>query len=438
MAHSSQKIQHLGDYDVIVCGGGPAGVCAGLSAARSGLRTLLVEQMGCLGGTATSGLHQKIAVFMGSLGQGEIVHGIAREIADRAVREFDADWNPNGGNNGLYVEIENYKYLLDRLAEECKLEVLFFTRVDDAIVDGGRITGIEISNKSGRFIANAKIVIDCTGDADAAYRAGCRMMHGRDGDGKMQPVTIMYRVGGVDTQKARKYWGEDAQLKTFCQYAVQNGYMRPWQTQLMGFWFNSHRPGQVNVNFTHMHLDGSSAFDQTKAMIEGRKQVHEAVRAMRALVPGFDKSYLIDTASYPGVRETRRIYGEYVLTVDDIKNQTIFPDSIGLGGAYIDIHNTEGPGMDSKSGFTLPPGGYYSIPYRTLVPEKLDNLLVAGRCHSATHEAAGSTRWMAQCMVMGQAAGTAASLAVIDKIAPRKVDIGKLQAALMRDGARLK
>lgn len=264
------------------------------------------------------------------------------------------------------------------------------------------------------------------------------MMHGRPGDGRMQPVTLMYRVGGVDWPRAGQYWREDAQLRGFCKKAVEAGLMGPWQSQLMGFWWGPARPDQVGVNFTHMHYDGASAFDMSKASIEGRRQVREAVRAMRELAPGFENSYLIDTAAYVGVRETRRIFGEYVLTADDLKNLTIFEDTIGLGGAFIDIHNTEGPGMDSKSGYHLPPGAYYSIPYRTLVPETVDGLLIAGRCHSATHEAAGSTRWMSQCMVMGQAAGAAASLAVSDAVLPRGVDIAMLQERLERDGAILR
>ncbi len=213
--------------------------------------------------------------------------------------------------------------------------------------------------------------------------------------------------------------------------------MGPWQSQHMGFWWIPSRPDQVGVNFTHMHLDGTSAFDMTTASIEGRKQVHEAVRAMRELIPGFEKSYLLDTAPCVGVRETRRIYGEYVLTVEDIKAQTIFDDSIGLGAAFVDIHNLDGPGMDEASDYHLPAGGYYSIPYRTLVPEKVDNLLVAGRCHSATHEAAGSTRWMTQCMVMGQAAGTAAALSIEDDVVPRRVCADSLQKWLKRAGAIL-
>ena len=160
--------------------------------------------------------------------------------------------------------------------------------------------------------------------------------------------------------------------------------------------------------------------------------------SLRALIPGFEKSYLIATAGYVGVRETRRIFGEYVMTVDDIRERRIFADSIGLGSAFVDIHNVTGAGMDTRSGFRLPAGGYYSIPYRTLVPEKVDGLLVAGRCHSATHEAAGSTRWMTQAMIMGQAAGTAAAMAAGASIAPRKVEAAELQRRLEATGSILR
>lgn len=431
-----RKTELLDSHDVIVIGGGPAGICAGLAAARRGAKTLLIEQAGCLGGIATAGLHQKIAQFRGSRGQGNIVGGIPAEIVERAVRDYEADFFP-GGHDGLFVEIEGYKYLLDRMAEEAGLEVLFYSQVSDVVRKNGKLVGVILNNKSGRFAALAKILIDCSGDGDVAYRAGCRMMHGRLGDGKMQPVTLMYTVGGVDTDAVRGYMAEDHKLRNFCRIAAEQGYMRPWQSELMGFWFNSHRPDQVNANFTHMAYDGACAFDLTAAAIEGRRQVREAVEAMRALIPGFEDSYLITTASHIGVRETRRIFGRYVLTEDDIKRQAIFEDSIGLGSAFIDIHNTEGPGMDKKSGFTLPPGGYYSIPFRSLIPESINNLLVAGRCHSATHEAAGSTRWMTQCMVMGQAAGTAAQIAIKRRELIVDIDIAELQKQLKADGAIL-
>ena len=431
ISEPAREIKVIGDYDVVVVGGGPAGVCAAISAARQECKTLLIEQFNCLGGMATAGLHQKIAVFFAEGGSPEIVGGIPRQIADRASKNHEADYR----SSGLFVEIEGFKYLLDRMAEEAGIDLLYHTLFSDALTEDGAVTGVVVNNKSGRFAARAKVTIDCTGDADVAADAGCRMMVGRPEDGGMQPVTLMYRVGGVDWPKAHKYWTEDSKLQYFCSRAVEAGLMRPWQTQLMGFWFNPNRPDQVNVNFTHMHFDGASAFDMTRASIEGRRQVQEAVHAMRELVPGFENSYLIDTAARVGVRETRRIFGDYVLTAEDIISRKIFEDSIGLGGAFIDIHNVSGPGMDAKSGYHLPDGAYYSIPYRTLVPENVDNLLVAGRCHSATHEAAGSTRWMAQCMVMGQATGAAAAMAVENKTTPRAVDIPSLQSRLKKAGA---
>ncbi len=423
----------LGEYDVVVAGGGPAGVCAGLTAARLGRKTLLIEQMGALGGMATTGLHQHIGVYAASGGAPEIVGGLPSEITLRACREADSRF----GGYMADVEIEAFKLLLDRMAEEAGLELLYFSQVSGPVMEDNKVAGVFLNNKSGRFAVLAKRVVDCSGDADVAFRAGCRMMHGRDEDRKMQPTTLMYRVGGVDRQQMLAYLKTDPRLETFCRDAVAKGLMRPWQTCLMGFWWIPARPDQINANFTHMHFDGTSAFDMTKAAIEGRKQVHEAVRAMRELIPGFQNSYLIDTAPYIGIRETRRIYGEYLITADDIKAQRIFDDSIGLGSAFIDIHNVTGPGMDRRSGYHLPKGGYYSIPYRTLVPEKVDNLLVAGRCHSATHEAAGSTRWMAQAMVMGQAAGAAASLSIQHNVPPRRVDTKALQARLKTDGAIL-
>ena len=423
----------FGEYDVVVAGGGPAGVCAGIASARLGLRTLLIEQFNCLGGLATIGLHLHVGVLSGEGGSPDIVGGIPREIIDRAVNDHEA----TDSGRLVDVEIEGFKLLLDRMAEESGLKVLYYSQVADALVSQGAVTGLIFNNKSGRFAVKAKRVVDCTGDADVAFRAGCRMMRGRAEDGRMQPVTLMYRVGGVDWPKVCEYRKTDPKLREFCKLAAAQGLMRPWQSELMGFWWNANRPDQLSINFTHMHLDGSSAFDMTEASVEGRKQVFEAVRAMRALIPGFEKSCLIDTAACVGVRETRRIFGEYVLAFDDIKAQRIFDDSIGLGSAFVDIHNVTGPGMDGKSGFHLPKGGYYSIPYRTLVPEKIDNLLVAGRCHCATHEAAGSTRWIAQCMVMGQAAGTAAAMTVQDEIPPRKLSAEKLQAALRSAGAIL-
>ena len=429
-----KELEVLGEYDVIVCGGGPAGVCAGLASARAGLKTLLVEQSNCLGGMATIGLHQKIAPFSGSGGSPEIVGGIPREIINRSVNDYKADIR--GGE--LFVDMEELKYLLDRMAEEANLELLYYTQLAEVIKENDTVKGVIVTNKSGRFAAYAKRVIDCTGDADAAFRAGCPITKGRPGDGKMQPVTLMYRVGGVDWAKTVEFRKSDHKLIKVWEEAIKKKYMRPFQTTMMGLWWVPSRPTEVGVNFTHMHLDGTNARDLTTASIEGRKQVKESVYAMQKLLPGFEKSYLIDTAGMIGVRETRRIVGKYTITVEDIKALKIFEDSIGLGSAFIDIHNVEGSGMDKKSGYQLPHGGYYSIPYRTMVPESVNNIIVAGRCHSATHEAAGSTRWMSQAMVMGEAAGAAAFISIKEDKSFADITFSKLKEKLLADKTILK
>jgi hypothetical protein len=433
--NEKRKIEVIGEYDVVIAGGGPAGVCAGLASARMGMKTLLIEQFNCLGGIATAGLHQHIGMFLGVGGKPDITGGIPREIFNTAVKEYEAQ---NNGNT-LDVEIENFKYMLDRITEKAGLNILYYSHVSDALVKDNKVYGVLLNNKSGRFAVLARRIVDCTGDGDVAFKAGCRMTFGREEDGKMQPATLMYRIGGVDWKKAREeYLKGDPRLENFCKNAAEKKLMRPWQSKIMGFWWNKNRQDILNINFTHMHINGASAFELTEAAREGRKQVREAVRAMKKLIPGFEKTYLLDTAMYIGIRETRRIIGEYILTKEDVMKQTIFPDSIGLGSAFIDIHNTEGPGMDKKSGFSLPPSGYYSIPYRTLLPSGKDNILVAGRCHSATHEAAGTTRWMTQCMIMGQAAGTAAALSIKENTTPRLLSVGKLQKVLKENGAILK
>jgi len=206
--------------------------------------------------------------------------------------------------------------------------------------------------------------------------------------------------------------------------------MRPFQDQVMGWWWTPTRPDQLGVNFTHVNfVDATSAEDLTRATVEARKQVFETVDVYRKCVPGMEGCYLVSTPNTIGVRESRRIRGDYVLTRDDLLAQAEFDDSIGYGSFFIDIHNVDGPGMDEKT--YRPDAGFkYQIPYRILLPEGVDNLLVAGRCASCTHEALGSLRVMPQCGVMGQAAGTAAVLSLENGVSPRDLEVRALQQAL--------
>ena len=244
-------------------------------------------------------------------------------------------------------------------------------------------------------------------------------------------MTLMFTIGGVDYEKVRKF-RVDYDLKPVWKKAQDDGFMRPFQSKIMGWWWTPTRPDQIGVNFTHINFVSSlKAADLTAATIEGRKQAYETIEVYRKYVPGMENCYMISTPNTVGIRESRRIKGMHMLNENEVKEQAKFDDSIGYGNFFIDIHGTKAHGMDEKTWY--PPAGFkYQIPYRILVPEKIDNILVAGRCASATHVALGSLRVMPQCGVMGEAAGTAAVLAIKAGTTPRNVDPKALQASLKK------
>lgn len=428
------------DVDVLVVGGGPAGVGAAFSAARLGAKTLVIEQFNCLGGVATAGGHGHISKYDDQGGSRRIVGGIADEIADRVVKTGVGVRN----SHGIMFEVEGLKRILDQMAEESKTGILYYTFFCDSIVENSTMKAAVIQNKNGRQVIRAKRVVDCTGDGDAAFRAGCEYEVGRKKDQKCQPVTLMFTIGGVDWPAVDKFWqkhkaehgnGRDAwKLEAVYAEAVCKGDMRPYQTGNMGWWWTPTRPDQVGVNFTHViHIDSTKAEDLTKATIEARKQAYETIDVYRKYIPGMEKCYMVSTPNTIGIRESRRIMGEYVLNEDDLRSQRAFEDAICYGSFFVDIHNIDGPGMDPT--VWHPPKGFkYQIPYRSLVPRKVENLTVGGRCISCTHIALGSIRVMVQCIATGEAAGTAAVLSLQGNIPPRQLDAARLQAQLRKQG----
>ena len=416
--------------DVLVVGGGPAGVAAAFAAARLGADTLIVEQFNCLGGVATAGGHGHICIYSAWGDRTRVVGGVPYEMGMRVAAAGYGVCT----TSSVDFEVEGMKLVLERMAEECRCRLLYHTFFCDSIVEKGKVVGAVIQNKGGRQIIRAKRIVDCTGDGDVAAAAGCAFAVGDRETGLCQPVTLMFTIGGVDWSKVKK-WRTSYNMAEVWEQAQKNGDMRPFQKVIMGFWWTPTRPDEVGINFTHINnVDSTRAEDLTRATIEGRKQAFECIPVFRKYVPGMETCYLISTPNTVGIRESRRIAGGYCLTKEDVVGQASFPDSVGYGSFFIDIHNTKGPGLDAK--VWRPAAGFkYQIPYRILVPKDVDNLLVAGRCASCDHEALGSIRVMPQCGAMGEGAGTAAALSLQKKIAPRALDAGALQAQLRKQGA---
>ncbi len=427
------RLPVFGEVDVLVAGGGPAGLSAGFAAARRGFKTLIAEQFNCLGGVATAGGHGHICLFSAWADDTRVVGGILWEAARRVAR---AGYGICDNSNADF-EIEGMKLVLEQMAAECGAGLLYHTFCAEALMEGGKAAGAVVQNKTGRGVIKAKRVIDCTGDGDLAASAGCSYDYGDEESGACQPMTLMFTIGGVDWEKVRRFRGNDWQLAEVWEKAQKAGDMRPFQKNIMGWWWTPTRPGQVGVNFTHINgVSAISAEDLTAATIEGRKQAYETIEVYRKYIPGMEKCHMVSTPNTAGTRESRRVRGLYTLTREDVVRQAVFPDSIGYGSFFIDIHNVKGPGMDEKT--WRPEKGFkYQIPYRVMVPLEGDNLWVAGRCASAAHEALGSLRVMPQCGVMGEAAGTAAALSIREDCSPKDLDAASLQAGLRENGCIL-
>jgi hypothetical protein len=439
------------EAEVIVVGGGPAGIASAIASARNGAKTLLIEQYGFLGGMATAGL---VGPFMTSYdieGQAPIIEGIFREVVDRMIA-LGAALDPAGivgfsayGGYHHYghehvtpFDPEALKVVAQETCLQAGVELKLHRFYVDSLVEdegrGRRISGIVVASKSGLEAMRGEIVIDCTGDADVAARSGAPYEQGRGEDGLLQPVSLFFRVGNVEDDAVQAYMDEhpeDESFRSIVREAMERGefsHTKNWFTM-----FRMPRAGEwwANVSRVH-HVDATDADQLTRAEIDGHRQVLYLVDFMRKRLPGFQDCILIDTGTQIGVRETRRIVGQYVLTAEDVLGARHFADAIARVSFPIDIHDVQGGG----GRFEGPRDGpYYTIPYRCLVPLRIDNLLVAGRPISATHEAHGSLRVMPPCFATGQAAGTAAALALETDVRPREVNVELLRESLVQQGA---
>lgn len=439
------------DVDVLVVGGGPAGIMAALAAADDGLNVALIENRSHVGGNMTIGL--PVLGFLGQKGN-QIIKGLPQKFISRlAAQDGASEHRPCPLHMSItLVEPEAVKNVALEMLTEAGVNVLLYAMCAEVIKDGDTLRGVVIESKSGRQAILAKVTIDCSGDADVAFRAGVPCEQGNESGG-VQPPTLMFCLGGVDTEKLRtsiaeeprtyltdfipaEYFGQNHQfivvgLRSLIQKAREDGLSLPVERTIV---ITGLRQGEVWVNMTRVNgVDGTDPASLTHGEIEGRRQIINIQKYLIGYVPGFENAYFAKMAPFIGIRETRRIAGQYVMTSDDILSCAHFDDAIAVASYPLDIHHPDGGGCTLEWC-----GDCYDIPYRSLVPQKINNLLVAGRCISSTHEAMSAIRVMAPCMAMGEAAGRAAKIAVRDHVLPADIDIKKLQRELTRNGAYLR
>lgn len=438
------------EVDVLVVGGGPSGLIAAQAAAEDGLNVTLIDSRSFVGGNMTIGL--PILGFLGQKGN-QIIKGIPQKFIDR-LKEKDAasEHRPCPLHMSLtLVEPEAVKNVGLEMLRESGVNVLLYVFCAGVIMEGNEIKGVIIESKSGREVVLAKTVIDCTGDADVAYRAGVVCEQGND-EGGAQPPTLMFCMGGVDTEKLRmsiaeeprtyltdfipaEYFGQNNQfivvgMRSLMQKARDEGYDLPVERTIL---ITGLREGEVWVNMSRINgVDGTNPESLSFGEIEGRRQIEEIQKYLIAYVPGFKDAHFTKMAPFLGIRETRRIVGKYVMTAQDILSCGRFDDAIAVASYPLDIHHPQGGGCTLEWC-----GDCYDIPYRSLIPEKVENLIVAGRCISTTHEAMSAIRVMAPCMAMGEAAGRAAKIAVRKGIKPSQINVEELRGELLEKGAYL-
>ncbi len=443
------SVDLFGSYDVVVVGAGITGVVTAIAAARDGAKTLIVEGSGTIGGLVTGGRLTKPT--------GTVDGGIFREFIDKAEKMGGANsatqyayWGPY---TGVY-DAETMQRVIIETLDEAGVEVLLYAQTIGALREGNVVRGITALTKSGEKLILAAAVVDASGDGDVAALAGARFMLGRPEDGLVQPITCYFRAVNVnfpafaaDCSAHRDDMWElhlpDGPATRNEEYVLKfnmTGFVeRIKEAQRDGFpWIipKDHLtmkaglvPGEINVNATRVHGNALDDRVRSRATIEIRKQAYNCFDFLKKYVRGFEQAIFLDVAPVLGVRETRRVVGGYILSETDVRNEARFDDAIGLCNSPIDIHE---PGGDK--GVMINVGEGYGIPYRCMLPEGIEGILVAGRCISVDAIAFGSTRNTPACALEGEAAGIAASRAARRKITPRAVPIAEIQEALRTRG----
>lgn len=429
MSQFNVSLPVFDEAEVVVLGSGAAGCVAALAAARSGADTLLVERYGFLGGTSVMVLDTFYGFYTPGEQSRRVVGGIPWEMVERLRRFDDVLERPNtyGAGTGVTYDPQALKVLWEQTALESKVRLRYHTFCVSVQSDGDSVAHLVVAGKSGLGIIRGKVFVDASGDADLCHWAGAPYESAHL-SGQAQSLTTTFRLGNVDESRALKV--KRAELERLMKDANLSGEYRLPREE--GSVHRTTLRGVVATNMTRVaDVDATDPAELTRAEIEGRKQALEYTRFLRDKVPGYEQAYLINFSTQIGIRETRRIYGEYRLKRDDVLSARRFADAIAQCGAPIEDHHA---GSDTRWEY-VPNSDTYDIPFRALLPQKLTNVVVAGRCLSADHDAHASVRSMAQCMAMGQAAGTAAAMAAKANASPRDVEISALQARLHDDGA---
>lgn len=443
MIEESKNLPVFGEYDVVIAGGGPSGIAAAVSAARHGARTLLIEHYGFLGGMGTAG---GVTNFAGLYGRhnGEMqqmVHGVVDDLLPR-LEALGGLNHPQDGMQGRIrvrsYDVSAYKCAADQMLDAAGVQCLFHARAAGLLMEGDRIAALVVETKSGRLAIRGGVFIDCTGDGDVAAYAGVPFVVG-DGAGSGLFPTTMFRVGHVDPEPALAAIGEFSAINGFMERAHKqhpDRYQFPREGAILRPQIN---PTEWRANVTQLRnteggaMNGVDARQLSEGEKEGRRQIVNYLRFLREQVPGFEKARIVDIAPQVGIRETRRIEGIYALRGEDILDSARFDDSIGINTWPMELH------AEGRIDWRFPTDSdrpFNDLPWRMLVPRSVENLLVAGRCASMTHEGQSAARVSGGCFVMGQAAGTAAAQAGSDPV--QAIDVARLQRSLVADGVRIK
>ena len=414
-------------YDLITVGGGLSGVAAAVSAAREGLKVLLIERSGSLGGAISNNLVYPFMSFWERDDEKKTTEllsdGIFTEIRETA-NSFEK------ANNLAEFKPDGVKRALDKMIIDAGADVLFHTTVFGAKTDGDKVVSVDALTRSGVTTFIGDFFIDASGDGDLLEFTGCDYQKGRESDGLCQPMTTCFRMCGVDIEKLKEDFA-----------AIQEKYKRmreegkignPRENILMDLGIGE---GILHLNTTRvLGLDPTNAFDLSKAEMIGREQVYEMVDFLKSASPAFKNANVVSVANEIGIRESRKLKGMHILTADELKSTVHFEDTVAMGNYYIDIHSPTGTGTTI---YRFKKGERWSIPYRSLVPKEYVNLLVAGRCLSATHEAHAAVRIMPVCACLGQAAGTAVAVAYHSKTNTHTVDVKAVRKKLAENGAKI-